>query len=59
MTGDVQGGEPTSRVQLSLTVDDLDAAVTFYSALLGAAPAKHRDGYANFALDDPPLKLAS
>jgi catechol 2,3-dioxygenase-like lactoylglutathione lyase family enzyme len=57
VTVDVQGGEPRSRVQLSLTVDDLDAAVSFYSTLLGVAPAKHRDGYANFALDDPPLKL--
>ena len=46
-----------SRVQLSLNVDDLDAAVAFYSTLFGAAPAKHRPGYANFALDDPPLKL--
>ena len=46
-----------SRVQLSLNVDDLDAAVDFYSNLFGAAPAKYRPGYANFALDDPPLKL--
>ncbi len=46
-----------SRVQLSLTVDDLDAAVAFYSTLFGAAPAKRQPGYANFALDDPPLKL--
>jgi catechol 2,3-dioxygenase-like lactoylglutathione lyase family enzyme len=32
-------------------------AVEFYSRLFGAAPAKLRPGYANFALDDPPLKL--
>jgi len=46
-----------SRVQLSINVSDLDAAVAFYSRLLGAEPAKLRPGYANFALDDPPLKL--
>jgi catechol 2,3-dioxygenase-like lactoylglutathione lyase family enzyme len=46
-----------SRVQLSIKVSDFDAAVTFYSGLFGATPAKLRPGYANFALDDPPLKL--
>ena len=46
-----------SRVQLSLNVSDLDAAVAFYTRLLGAPPAKLRPGYANFAIDDPPLKL--
>ena len=46
-----------SRVQLSLNVADLDAAVAFYSRLFGAEPAKLRPGYANFAIADPPLKL--
>jgi catechol 2,3-dioxygenase-like lactoylglutathione lyase family enzyme len=46
-----------SRVQLALNVDDLDAAVAFYSTLFKAEPAKRRPGYANFALDDPALKL--
>jgi catechol 2,3-dioxygenase-like lactoylglutathione lyase family enzyme len=46
-----------SRVQLALNVDDLDSAVTFYSKLFSTAPAKLRDGYANFAIDSPPLKL--
>ena len=45
------------RVQLALNVDNLDEAVTYYSKLFGAAPAKRRPGYANFALDRPPLKL--
>lgn len=45
-----------SRVQLAL-VTDLDAAVAFYGQLFGAVPHKRRDGYANFALDEPPLKL--
>lgn len=46
-----------SRVQLALNVDDVDAAVTFYSALFGAEPTKRKPGYANFALTEPPLKL--
>jgi catechol 2,3-dioxygenase-like lactoylglutathione lyase family enzyme len=46
-----------SRVQLALNVNDIDQAVTFYSQLFGAEPAKRRPGYANFAIDQPPLKL--
>ena len=46
-----------SRVQLSINVSDLDAAVAFYTRLLGTAPAKLRPGYANFAVVDPPLQL--
>jgi catechol 2,3-dioxygenase-like lactoylglutathione lyase family enzyme len=46
-----------SRVQLALNVDDIDAAVAFYSKLFGTEPAKRRDGYANFAVTNPPLKL--
>jgi len=46
-----------SRVQLALNVDDLDSAVTFYSKLFGVEPNKVRDGYANFAITEPPLKL--
>ncbi len=46
-----------SRVQLALNVDDLEKAVTFYSKLFGAEPAKRKPGYANFAIVEPPLKL--
>ena len=46
-----------SRVQLALNVDDIDEAVSFYSRLFGTEPAKRRPGYANFALEDPALKL--
>ena len=46
-----------SRVQLALRVPDLAASVAFYSRLFGAEPAKLRDGYANFAIAEPPLKL--
>ena len=46
-----------SRLQLALNVPDLDAAIDFYSKLFDTAPAKVRDGYANFAIANPPLKL--
>ena len=46
-----------SRVQLAINVSDLDSSVAFYSKLLSTEPAKVRPGYANFAVEDPPLKL--
>jgi lactoylglutathione lyase len=46
-----------SRVQLALNVDDIDVAVAFYSQLFQVEPAKRRPGYANFAVDEPALKL--
>ncbi|MYR05480.1 glyoxalase/bleomycin resistance/dioxygenase family protein [Gordonia sp. SID5947] len=46
-----------SRLQLALNVDDLDTAVEFYSKLFNTSPAKRKPGYANFAVDEPPLKL--
>ncbi|MFF3641906.1 ArsI/CadI family heavy metal resistance metalloenzyme [Streptomyces sp. NPDC002564] len=46
-----------SRAQLALRVSDLEASVTFYTKLFGTGPAKRREGYANFALTEPPLKL--
>jgi len=46
-----------SRVQLALNVDDIDAAVAFYTKMFGTEPAKRRPGYANFAISEPPLKL--
>lgn len=45
------------RLQLALNVNDIDEATAFYSKLFGAQPAKERPGYANFALEDPSLKL--
>jgi catechol 2,3-dioxygenase-like lactoylglutathione lyase family enzyme len=50
-------GATVSRLQLALNVDDLDASIAFYAALLDTEPAKVRPGYANFAVADPPLKL--
>lgn len=46
-----------SRLQLALNVADLDQAVDFYSRLFATEPHKRREGYANFAIADPPLKL--
>ena len=46
-----------SRVQLALNVNDIEEAVSFYAKLFGTEPAKRRPGYANFAIDQPPLKL--
>jgi catechol 2,3-dioxygenase-like lactoylglutathione lyase family enzyme len=46
-----------ARVQLSLNVADLEAAIGFYSKLFDTSPAKVRPGYANFAIESPPLKL--
>ena len=46
-----------SRVQLALNVSNLSEAIDFYSKLFGCEPAKIRDGYANFAVTEPPLKL--
>ncbi len=46
-----------ARIQLALNVDDVEAATEFCAKLFGAAPAKTRPGYANFAVADPPLKL--
>jgi catechol 2,3-dioxygenase-like lactoylglutathione lyase family enzyme len=45
------------RLQLALNVEDIDAAVDFYSTLFDTQPAKRRPGYANFAIDSPALKL--
>jgi catechol 2,3-dioxygenase-like lactoylglutathione lyase family enzyme len=46
-----------SRLQLALNVSNLDEAVAFYSKFFKTEPAKIRPGYANFAIEDPPLKL--
>ena len=46
-----------SLFQLSINVRDVEESVAFYEKFLGVAPAKHRPGYANFVVADPPLKL--
>ena len=46
-----------SRIQLALNVSDLQASVEFYSTMFNTQPHKRRPGYANFAIESPPLKL--
>jgi catechol 2,3-dioxygenase-like lactoylglutathione lyase family enzyme len=46
-----------SRLQLALNVADLDEAIAFYSAFFRTEPSKVQPGYANFAIEEPPLKL--
>ena len=45
------------RLQLAIDVADLNEAIDFYGRLFGAGPDKVEDGYANWALTDPPLKF--
>ena len=45
------------RVQLALNVSILADSIAFYSCLFDTQPATVEEGYANFAIGDPPLKL--
>ena len=45
------------RLQLALNVENLDEAIAFYERMFGARVNKRKPGYANFAIDRPPLKL--
>lgn len=45
------------RLQLALNVKNLDTAIAFYQKLFGVEVNKRKPGYANFAIDSPPLKL--
>ena len=45
------------RLQLAIDVGDLDEAIGFYTRLFSTPPAKVKEGYANFVIADPPLKL--
>lgn len=46
------------KTHLNLATTDLDKSITFYSALLGAAPAKVLPDYALFITERPGLELA-
>jgi len=46
-----------SRLQLALNVSNLEEAVDFYTRFFSTPPTKLRPGYANFAIEEPPLKL--
>jgi hypothetical protein len=45
------------RLQLALNVTDLDEAIDFYSKMFDTAPYKVKPGYANWEVENPPLKL--
>jgi catechol 2,3-dioxygenase-like lactoylglutathione lyase family enzyme len=47
-----------SRLHISLNVSNLERAVQFYRVFLGENPVKYRQGYAKFALLEPPLNLS-
>ena len=46
-----------SKVQLALNVAHLAESIDFYSQMFRTEPHKIRRGYANFQIDNPPLKL--
>jgi catechol 2,3-dioxygenase-like lactoylglutathione lyase family enzyme len=45
------------RLQLALNVPVLEDAIDFYSKLFDTAPYKVKEGYANWEIAQPPLKL--
>lgn len=45
------------RLQLALNVRDLEEAVTYCGKLFATEAHKRRPGYANFVIEQPPLKL--
>lgn len=45
------------RIQLALNVTNLDESIDFYEKMFDTPVAKKRDGYANFEVANPPLKL--
>ena len=49
----------TGRLQLALNVDDLDAAIDFYTRMFGVGPVKVKPGYANFAVARRPSSSCS
>src|SRR5690554_3433279 len=46
------------RMHIHVGVDNIDQAVSFYSALFGAQPDKLKPDYAKWMLDDPRINFA-
>jgi catechol 2,3-dioxygenase-like lactoylglutathione lyase family enzyme len=46
------------RMHIHISVDDLQTAISFYSAMLGAKPTVSRPDYAKWAIDNPKVNLA-
>ena len=47
----------TSKVHVSLDVNDIEESSRFYSALFGMTPSKTKPGYAKFDVTEPALNL--
>lgn len=45
------------RVQLALNVENLDESIEFYRRMFNTEPYKIKEGYANFEVAEPPMKL--
>lgn len=52
------GTDTAIRFHLSINVADLAKSAAFYESLFGQPPAKRRDDYAKFELNDPPLVMS-
>ena len=46
------------RLHIHVSVDDLSKSINFYSTLFGSEPAKRKDVYAKWMLDDPKVNFA-
>ncbi len=59
VSGDpTHGGRIVKRMHIGLQVDDLDAAVQFYTRLFGTEPTLRRPDYAKWMLDDPRVNFS-
>ncbi len=47
----------TSKVHVSLDVNDIEESARFYSTLFGMAPTKLKSGYAKFDVAEPAINL--
>ena len=45
------------RLQLALNVRNIEESIGYYSKLFDTQPHKRKKGYANFEIENPPLKL--
>ncbi len=47
----------TFKTHIALKVSNIEKSVTFYQAMFGVTPVKHKVDYAKFDLDNPALNL--
>lgn len=45
------------RVQLALNVENIEESIDFYTKMFNTSPYKTKPGYANFEIEQPPMKL--